>query len=166
MKVYVWVHPRWPSVCVWRISASQQGLTGETFDSCAPQVQRSCQVLHEPKVKCFSGPRTSQWVSFASTVSRAAGNGTSVICQRLEKKRIAKGPHVFSLPKQKRKWKVWTFKLPNLELKGVICMVNSPGSIYYQSAPLLFYPLPSLSLLFHFLLYFLHPHPPLLLFPL
>lgn len=61
-------------------------MTGEMFDSCAPQVQRSCQVLYEPKVKMLHGARTSQWVSFASIANRVGGNGTSVICQRLKEK--------------------------------------------------------------------------------
>lgn len=30
--------------------------------------------------------RTGQWVSFASIANRVGGNGTSVICQRLEEK--------------------------------------------------------------------------------
>lgn len=49
-------------------------------------------------------------------------------------------------PKQKGKWKDWTFKLPNLKLKGVICMVNSLGSFHYQTTPLSFtHPLLSIS---------------------
>ncbi|KAG7512383.1 hypothetical protein JOB18_027895 [Solea senegalensis] len=55
-------HPELVCVCVRghrvcavsceEISESPKGMTAETFDSCAPQVQRSCQVLDEPK--CFS----------------------------------------------------------------------------------------------------------------
>lgn len=40
-----------------------------------------------------------------------------------------------------------TFKLPNFPLKGVICIVNSPGSIHYPSAALA--PLLLLNLLSH-----------------
>lgn len=130
---------------LWRISASQKGKTGETFDSCALQVQRSCQVLHEPKVKCFTGPVPVNGYRLPELQTGLVVMGPQSYVSARMKSELPRG-HIYSLPKQKEKWKDWTFKLPNLFLKGVICMVNSLGSIYYQSAPLSFtHPLLSIS---------------------
>lgn len=155
----VCVGPSTVAECVWRIRTSQKGLTEETFDSCAPQVQRSCQVLHEPKVKCFSGPRTSQWAPFASTARGAGGNGTSVMCQRLEKKRVTTGPRFLAFQNKRERGKIELLNSPIYSLKvSYAWWTLQVASITSQHH--------SLSLLFHFPLYFLRPHPPLSLFPL
>lgn len=75
-------------------------MTGETFDSCAPRVQRSCQVLDEPKVKCFRRPAPVNGYRFASIANRAAVMGPQSCVSAWKKSKIPPG-YSYGLPKQK-----------------------------------------------------------------
>lgn len=79
-------------------------MTGETFDSCAPQVQRSCQVLDEPKVKCFTGPVPVNGYRLPQSQTGLAVMGPQSYVSAWKKSQIPRG-HIHRLPKQKGKWK-------------------------------------------------------------
>lgn len=101
--------------------------------------------------KMLQRARAGQWVSFASVENRARGNGTSVMCQRLEEKSNTTRQRL-NCPKTKGKSeKIELLNSPIYSLK----VSYAWGSL--QVASIISQHL-SLSLnLFHFLLYFLHP---------
>lgn len=101
--------------------------------------------------KMLQRARDGQWISFASVTNSSSGNGTSVMCQRLEEKSNTRRQR---LNRPKTKGESEKIELLNSTIYS-LKVSYAWGSL--QVASIISQHL-SLSLsLFHFLLYFLHP---------